>query len=108
MSKLAECMRWQHVCSLDRIHLGHTICCSNMTFRVLRTQRRSHSTLSLIDASSIPISKLIAFRKREDSETRGRDYREMRHRYADAIAQHVETTKSVRSANELKGNPATI
>jgi hypothetical protein len=59
-------------------------------------------TLSLLDMSSIPIDVLIDFRRREQSESRGRDYRALRHRYADRIVRHIEDTKSVESRNELE------
>lgn len=42
-------------------------------------------TLELIDASSIPLDNLIAFRRREASERRGGDYRKLRHSYADTV-----------------------
>ena len=59
-------------------------------------------TLSLIDASSISIERLIDFRRREQSERRGGDYRTLRHRYADAVVRHVEATRMVESRNELR------
>lgn len=59
-------------------------------------------TLSMIDAASIPIERLIDFRRREERERRGGDYRAMRHRYADALADHIEATKTIKSRNELK------
>jgi hypothetical protein len=59
-------------------------------------------TLSMINAGSIPIERLIDFRQREQRERRGGDYRDMRHRYADAILKHIEATKSVESSNELQ------
>lgn len=46
-------------------------------------------TLDLIDASSIPIERLIALRKREAKEARGRDYQRMRHSYADMVQAHA-------------------
>jgi hypothetical protein len=46
-------------------------------------------TLDLIDAASIPISKLIALREREAKEARGHDYRKMRHDYADMVQAHA-------------------
>jgi hypothetical protein len=59
-------------------------------------------TLSMIDATSIPIERLIDFRRREEREGRGGAYQALRHRYADALVKHVEATKSVESRNELK------
>jgi hypothetical protein len=58
-------------------------------------------TLNMLDPESIPIQSLIDFRKREQSEGRGSDYREMRHRYADSLQKHVEATKTVASENQL-------
>jgi hypothetical protein len=58
-------------------------------------------TLSLIDTNKISTQKLIEFRRRESSEKRGSDYRKMRHRYADLIAEHIAATASVKSKNEL-------
>lgn len=46
-------------------------------------------TLDLINATSIPIKYLVAFRKREESERRGGDYRKLRHRYADTVQHHM-------------------
>lgn len=46
-------------------------------------------TLDLIDAGSIPIENLIAFRKREAKERRGDDYRKLRHTYADRVQAHI-------------------
>ncbi|MBY5366422.1 hypothetical protein HFO91_00360 [Rhizobium leguminosarum] len=46
-------------------------------------------TLDLIDATSIPIERLIALRKREASERRGSDFTKMRHAYADAVHAHT-------------------
>lgn len=48
------------------------------------------TTLELIDASSIPLENLIAFRKREASERRGGDYRKLRHSYADTMQAHMK------------------
>ncbi len=59
-------------------------------------------TLSLLDMSSIPIDRLIEFRRREQSERRGGDYRALRHRYADRVVRHIEETKGVESRNELE------
>jgi hypothetical protein len=46
-------------------------------------------TLDVIDATSIPIESLLAFRRREESERRGGDYRKLRHRYADTVQHHM-------------------
>lgn len=46
-------------------------------------------TRDLIDATSIPLENLIAFRRREDSERRGGDYRKLRHNYADTVQAHM-------------------
>lgn len=46
-------------------------------------------TLDLIDASSVPINKLIQLRKREQSERLGSDFTKLRHRYADMVQAHV-------------------
>lgn len=46
-------------------------------------------TLDLIDAASIPLENLVAFRKREAKESRGKDYRKLRHNYADMVQAHV-------------------
>lgn len=47
-------------------------------------------TLDLIDATSIPLENLIAFRKREASERHGRDFTRLRHAYADMVQKQVE------------------
>jgi hypothetical protein len=52
-------------------------------------------TLDLIDAASIPIENLIAFRKREAKERRGRDYRNLRHHYADTVQAHMHALDGV-------------
>lgn len=46
-------------------------------------------TLDLIDATSLPIEKLIAFREREKAERRGSDYTKLRHAYADRVQAQV-------------------
>ena len=46
-------------------------------------------TLDVIDASSIPLESLIALRRREQSERRGKDYTQLRHNYADMVQAHV-------------------
>ena len=55
-------------------------------------------TLDLIDARQIPLSKLISFRKRELRERRGYDYTAMRHRYADAVRDHLDETAKLKTA----------
>lgn len=57
-------------------------------------------TLDLIDAGSITLERLIEFRRREERERRGGDYRAWRHNYADAIQAHVKRLKNVESANQ--------
>jgi len=57
-------------------------------------------TLGLIDAGSIPLEKLIDFRRREVRERRGGDYRALRHAYADAVQGHVAKLRDVESSNE--------
>lgn len=52
-------------------------------------------TLDLIDATSIPLKNLIEFRKREDSERRGGDYRKLRHSYADTVQAHMRALDGV-------------
>lgn len=47
-------------------------------------------TLDVIDASSIPIENLIAFRRREATERRGRDFTKLRHAYADMVQKQIE------------------
>jgi len=46
-------------------------------------------TLDLIDAPRIPIENLIALRKREAADRRGRDYSRMRHAYSDMVQAHI-------------------
>jgi hypothetical protein len=46
-------------------------------------------TLDLVDATSIPLEKLIEFRRREQRERRGSDYTKLRQSYADAVQAHV-------------------
>ena len=47
-------------------------------------------TLDLIDATSIPLDSLIAFRRREATERRGRDYTRLRHAYADMVQEQIK------------------
>lgn len=46
-------------------------------------------TLDVINASSIPLADLVAFRRREATERTGRDYTELRHAYADLVQEQV-------------------
>lgn len=57
-------------------------------------------TLELIDASAISLEKLIDFRRREEREQKGGDYRAWRHAYADAVQSHVTRLCRVESANQ--------
>ncbi|WP_354327062.1 hypothetical protein [Porphyrobacter sp. MBR-155] len=57
-------------------------------------------TLELIDASAISLEKLIDFRRREERERRGGDYKAWRHAYADAVQSHVARLRSVQSDNQ--------
>ena len=57
-------------------------------------------TLGLIDAGSISLDRLIEFRRREERERRGGDYRALRHAYADAVQGHVARLRGVESENE--------
>lgn len=57
-------------------------------------------TLELIDASAISLEKLIDFRRREEREQKGGDYKAWRHAYADAVQSHVTRLCSVESANQ--------
>ena len=57
-------------------------------------------TLGLIDAGSIPLEKLIDFRRREASKARGGDFKALRHAYADAVQVHVAKLQSVESINQ--------
>lgn len=57
-------------------------------------------TLELIDANAISLEKLVDFRRREEREQRGGDYKALRHAYADSVQSHVARLKDVRSANE--------
>lgn len=59
-------------------------------------------TLDLIDASSIPLENLIAFREREKRERRGHDYTALRHAYADGVQEHVAKLGSVADEYERK------
>lgn len=53
--------------------------------------------LELVDAASIPIEKLVEFRRREEKEGRGRDYTAMRHSYADSVQAHVKRLAGIES-----------
>jgi hypothetical protein len=61
-----------------------------------------HITLDLIDASSIPLKDLIAFRQREQRERRGHDFTRMRHTYADSVQAHISKLATV--ADEFERN----
>ena len=56
-------------------------------------------TLELIDANAISLEKLVDFRRREERERRGGDYKALRHAYADAVQSHVARLRDVESAN---------
>jgi hypothetical protein len=43
-------------------------------------------TLTVIDTSGIPLTKLIAFREREEKSANGHDLRSLRHRYLDRLS----------------------
>lgn len=57
-------------------------------------------TLDLIDASSIPLERLIEFRRRESKEGRGGDYAALRHNYADSVQKHVQLLSGIQSENQ--------
>ena len=57
-------------------------------------------TLSLVDMSSIPLAKVIAFRRREQAEARGHDLRALRHAYCDAVSAHIEALRGSDSPEE--------
>lgn len=57
-------------------------------------------TLDLIDATSIPLDSLIAFRKREASERRGRDYTRLRHAYADMVQEQIKALSAALDQTE--------
>lgn len=57
-------------------------------------------TLELIDANAISLEKLIDFRRREEREQKGGDYKAWRHAYADAVQSHVVRLRNVQSANQ--------
>jgi hypothetical protein len=57
--------------------------------------------LSTIDATRIPLQKLIEYRKRELKERDGAHYVQMRHLFADTLSKHAEDTKNVASQNQL-------
>jgi hypothetical protein len=54
-------------------------------------------TLELIDFSAIPMDRLIDFRRREATERRGSDYRDMRHAYGDTVQKHADALKRARN-----------
>lgn len=53
-----------------------------------------HITVDLIDAQSVTLKRLIAFREREEKERRGADYKKLRHNYADSIRAHIDNIKN--------------
>ncbi|WCT77756.1 hypothetical protein [Novosphingobium humi] len=57
-------------------------------------------TLELIDANAISLEKLIDFRRREEREQKGGDYKAWRHTYADSVQSHIARLRQVQSANE--------
>lgn len=57
-------------------------------------------TLDLIDATSIPLDSLIAFRRREATERRGRDYTRLRHAYADMVQEQIKALGAALDQNE--------
>ena len=58
-------------------------------------------TLSVIEASDLPLRTLIDFRKREE-KSGGHAIRDLRHRYVDRIENHVKAVKAVKSASDAR------
>jgi hypothetical protein len=56
-------------------------------------------TLELIDATAIPLEKLVEFRTREAKEQRGGDYKAWRHAYANAVQRHISELRDLESKN---------
>lgn len=56
-------------------------------------------TLRIIDATTIPLGRLIAFRERED-KVGGHSLRDLRHRYLDTLEQHVKTIEGVKTRKD--------
>jgi hypothetical protein len=53
-------------------------------------------TLDLLDLRSIELKKLIEFRKREEREATGWQYRELRHRYSDRIDEQLKKLRTAK------------
>lgn len=79
-----------------------------LAFGMLGDERRASPdtlvvplTLGMVDFSSIPLERLIDFRRREEKERRGSDYTSMRHAYADKIQAHAEALKAAGNDAQL-------
>jgi hypothetical protein len=59
-------------------------------------------TLDVLNLASVEIDALVEFRRREESESRGRDYRQLRHRYCDRIEEQVKSLRASRGEAERK------
>jgi hypothetical protein len=59
-------------------------------------------TLDLIDASAIPLRRLLDLRKREAKERGGSDYTKFRHAYSDRIQSQITALSSARTLNDYQ------
>lgn len=59
-------------------------------------------TLEIIDASSVPMERLLDLRRREKKERRGSDYTKLRHSYSERIQHQVNELKKARTATEFR------
>jgi hypothetical protein len=54
-------------------------------------------TLDVLDLQAPDLERLVEFRQREEKESRGRDYRDLRHRYCDRIQEQIESLRKSKS-----------
>ena len=59
-------------------------------------------TLDVLDWRSGDLNGLVEFRRREEKESRGRDYRALRHRYCDRIEEQINSLRKSRGEAERK------
>jgi len=57
-------------------------------------------TLDVMDLRTIDIKSLVDFRKREERESSGHEYRELRHRYVDRVENQLKKVKTARGDAE--------
>jgi hypothetical protein len=57
--------------------------------------------LDLVDATRLPMEKLIAFREKEARERNGKDFTDLRHNFADVATAHLEKARKAQTKRDL-------